>query len=53
MLSLIFLIAAFICAVFAALVIPNPPAARPKLGWLAFALYLASLLAGQLPKLGG
>lgn len=47
MLSLILLIAAFLCALFAALVIPNPQPGRPQLGWLAIALYFASLLAGN------
>jgi hypothetical protein len=53
MISLIFLIAALICAILAAFVYPNPQPARPQLGWLAFALYLASVLAGQLPTLQG
>ena len=52
MLGLIFLVAAFICAVLAALVIPNPPPGRPQLGWLAFALFLASLLCNEIPKYG-
>jgi len=52
MLSLIFLIAAFICALLAAFVFPNPQPTRPQLGWLAVALYFASVLASSLPKLG-
>lgn len=47
MLSLIFLIAALICGALAAFVFPNPQPSRPHIGWLAFTLYIASLLAGQ------
>lgn len=47
---LIFLIAAFICAVLAAFIYPSPPPTRPQLGWLSLALYFASILAGYIPK---
>jgi hypothetical protein len=47
MLALIFLIAAFLCALGAAFNVPVPPSGRPQLGWLALAFYFASLLAGN------
>jgi len=52
MLGLIFLVAAFICAMLAAFVFPNPQPGRPVLGWLAVALYFASILCGEIAKFG-
>jgi hypothetical protein len=49
MVGLILLIAAFICAVLAALNVPSAPPNWPfsfNLGWLALALYLLSLVIG-------
>ncbi len=53
MLGLIFLVAALICALIAAFWNPNTqPPPRPVFGWLALALYFASILAGEIPKIG-
>ncbi len=53
MLGLIFLVAAFICALIAAFINPSTqPPPRPVWGWLSLALYFASVLAGEISKIG-
>ncbi len=44
--------AALVCALFAAVVVPNPPPTRPQLGWLALAFFLAALVVRGLPAFG-
>lgn len=47
--GLIFLVGALICALIACFfppVAPPPAWRRPHFGWLAIALYIASILAG-------
>lgn len=52
MVQLIFVVAALICAIIAAFFYVQPTAAprRPHFGWLAIALWMASILAGFIPK---
>ncbi len=51
-LSLFLLTLALVCALLRGLVIPNPPPARPQLGWCAVALLIAALIIKGLPAFG-